>query len=343
MGAASRVSDALHARLLFLFADVLCVFADDFSTFEGPIGLLKRWAFFGRACDNFAETRPRVIIVRSTTGSHASPTFDVLEKMDIDFELLQQDLMRFFASIIVLNLVNDEISPLARYRPLRDLIKRQSDETQHAREVQGCLFSAVHLQRFFDAAVSHTARFLRKPYNFALVNCIEPPRTPNTDQRMKVFFKLTREYKIPRGTVTSYVASALLLAFYPPEVHSKSSWGSMYVELIHCEGFDPYMIYDSLCEPSITVCLESAYCKPLLSRQQSLDIKTQFCSLFSKMCINESTASEIHAPTLDRHGSALAWIRSNSVCLLCLRRKLNWLPIAAIPCVSNASEHSETL
>ena len=216
------VFDALHARLLFPFVDILCVFADDFDSFDQVVHRLKCWASFGAACQQFNEIRPKVVIVKSTSDSSPSPTFEILENMDVEFSLRQPDLMNFFGAIIVLNLVKSELSPLARHRPLRDLLGRLMIEMQHHRDVTGCLYSAAHLNHFFKCTVSHTARTISSSIDLLRANCVENPRTNDTDQCISAFFELSRDRGLPRAHVTSFVASSLLVAAYPPETHSKS-------------------------------------------------------------------------------------------------------------------------
>ncbi len=216
-----EVFDALHARLFFLFVDVLCVFADDFNSFDHVIESLKSWASFGRACLQFADVKPTVLIVKSASHSSPSVTFEVLERMDDEFALLQKELMKFFGSIVMVNLVNSELSPPARHRPLRDLLRREGDSMQHLREVRGCLFSAAHLNHFYTAALAHTARSITTPFDFVVANCLEPPRTRDTDQRLQDFLALSRENHLPQSTIMAFVASALLLAAYPQGSHGK--------------------------------------------------------------------------------------------------------------------------
>ena len=45
--------NVLHARLFCLFADVVCVFADDFADFDHAVQLLKSWAAAGSASVHF--------------------------------------------------------------------------------------------------------------------------------------------------------------------------------------------------------------------------------------------------------------------------------------------------
>ena len=50
------------ARLIFLFADLICVFVDDFNSTDEAISQVATWAQIGPAS---SLTRPRVIMVTS--------------------------------------------------------------------------------------------------------------------------------------------------------------------------------------------------------------------------------------------------------------------------------------
>lgn len=51
--------DIIHARLLGLFVDVLCIFADDFKDFDSVVQRLKTWASPGEIAMPSKEVRPR--------------------------------------------------------------------------------------------------------------------------------------------------------------------------------------------------------------------------------------------------------------------------------------------
>lgn len=86
-----QLSSVLHARLFCLFADVVCVFADDFPSFPQVLDLLESWVTVGSASD--ISVRPKVVILRH--GNEATPGPAPIEADDM------VSLGNFFSSIKV--------------------------------------------------------------------------------------------------------------------------------------------------------------------------------------------------------------------------------------------------
>ena len=112
--------DVAHARLLSLFTDVVCMFADDFYDFGDVVSKIRAWAVLGRASGQFLMARSKAIIVKQGAGPGPSPTYDLLESEYLQYNLSQPDIVAFFSSVTVLHLADEQISSLARHRPLRD-------------------------------------------------------------------------------------------------------------------------------------------------------------------------------------------------------------------------------
>jgi len=120
--------DILHIHLFCLFTDVICVFADDFASFNQVVQLLKSWAAAGSASVHFKKLRSRVVIIRC--GDEASPslTYDLLMMEDLQQGLLCTSLREFFSSIKVLHLVTEQLSSLTCFQRLKELLWREADE-----------------------------------------------------------------------------------------------------------------------------------------------------------------------------------------------------------------------
>lgn len=124
--------------MFFLFADVICVFADDFGSVNNAINRLKVWATIGSASGLSRITRPRLISVASENS--VSPIHDSLEMGEIETNLGSGDspeLQNAFSAIVLLQLAGDCLSPLSRHRQLKESIMRQTDEMQAIRKQIG--------------------------------------------------------------------------------------------------------------------------------------------------------------------------------------------------------------
>lgn len=212
----------IHARLFSLFADVLCIFADDFQNFEDVVMLLEAWAAAGSGSIMPKKIRPKVVIVKRGVEVTPSPTYDLLELEEMQFTLRRKAIRGFFHSVIVLHLAAEQISPLARFRRLKELLWRQMDEVRQFRPNENCLYSATHLAQFFRMAVAHTASSLSEPFDFILASrCSNEIRSDHTDH-LSSFLSLGAGRNTSCDSMTDYIASTILLDAYPPGMHCKA-------------------------------------------------------------------------------------------------------------------------
>ena len=152
--------DILHARLLSLFVDVLCIFARDCGGLDGVAERLTSWTAIGSASSGPSSTRPRLLVVTNIPG-HA---FDS-EVLRFRLRVLADP--KFAGAFSSLNVVN--ILGLTR-RPSRDLFSGLKEvlhsEIRTARVERAnahMLFSMTHITAFFDMALRNfaTRRWIR--------------------------------------------------------------------------------------------------------------------------------------------------------------------------------------
>ena len=216
---AHEVYDILHARLLCPFSDVICVFADDFPNFNSVVNRLKTWAVAGGGTNPVERARPSVVIVKRGAGPSASPTHDLLEIQDVKFSLDQKALKDSYSSIKVLHLADQQISPLARFRRLKELLWRQMDEVRDLRWRCRCLYSAVHLKKFFQLAISHTATSILRPFNFVTASRLGNEVGADHADHLISFLGLGKNHGLSDDIMGRFIASIILLDAYPLRMH----------------------------------------------------------------------------------------------------------------------------
>ena len=216
--------DIVHSQLLFLFVKVLCVFADDVESIEHVADRLKLWAILKKKAHEKDHTSCKVIIVKSDQGSSSSSIYDILNRMNVQFSLLRRDLMNAYTFITVLNLINSQMSSLARHRCFKELIRRQSDEMRVIRHDRECLYSTIHMSQFFTNAVSHLTRTTDEFFDFMIVNCRKLFLTMKKKNHLRNFLKICRRLEISNDDVTVSNASTILLISYLNETHNKNSY-----------------------------------------------------------------------------------------------------------------------
>ena len=215
-------SETFHARLLFLFTDVICLFAEDIGGFQNVINHLQDWVAIGSASCAPRQLRPRLIVVVPSTQK--SPTYDVLELEDLRFNLLRgaaPDVLESFSEISKFQLGGNHLSPLARYRELKTVLLRHAMEMRHLRTSQRLLFSATHLSRLFSQAVLHTATTLGQPFDTIESSRRGNPVAEEFGDHVIAFLRLGIRFKMSFDAMASFIASSILVDAYPPGMHSK--------------------------------------------------------------------------------------------------------------------------
>jgi len=223
------VYDILHARIFCPFSDVLCIFADDFPNFKSVVDRLKTWAIAGVGSSPFEQVRPSVVIVKRGGEASASPTLDLLEMQDVQFSLDQKVLKNFYSSIKVLHLADEQISPLARFRRLKELLWRQMDEMRNVRLRCRCLYSAVHLNKFFQIAVSQTAASALRPFNFVTASRLGNEVGPDHSDHLTSFLRFGMYRGLSNDTMASFIASSIVLDAYSPNMHRECCTGILQI------------------------------------------------------------------------------------------------------------------
>lgn len=214
-----KIYNFILARLLFLFTDVICVFADDFPDLDSVLRQLQAWAVFGWATDLFKAIRPRVIVVKKGNQPSPSPLYDLLDREDLHFNFRQQELVCYFLSITVLHLADEQISSLARHRCLKELLQRQTEQTRHLRQTHGCLYSATHFTDLFTDAVRHTSCQFNKPFDFLVSIRRRDCDFVDYVEHLSNFTHIAIASKVSWRNITRYIASTILLDAYAPRSH----------------------------------------------------------------------------------------------------------------------------
>jgi len=312
-------ADIIHARLFFLFADVICLFADDFALLEHVVGRLKSWARAGGNGGTPVAAHPKVVIVMR--GDEASSTFNVLEAQDLRFKLHQQDLVGFFSSITVLYLADEQVSPLARYRRLKEVLLRHADEQRQWRQNTHSLYSALHLNRFMQEAVKHISQTVEAPFNFLHISRLHNPIRRDYCDHIARFLRLSSQHSVPDAEVTSFVASSMLMDAYPPGMHSQErSPPTSGRNANDSSDFDPRSLYDSIYRPYIVQAFRDHYGSPLADALNQ-KLQVHFMALTFVSTQHTESIARIHRENVRRRILQWSRLRSNLTCLSCLRRK----------------------
>jgi len=93
------------------------------------------------------------------------------------------------------------------------------DEMRNLRLRSRCLYSAVHLNKFFQMAVSQTAASVLRPFNFVTASRLGNEVGPDHADHLTSFFRLGVDHGLSNDIMGRFIASTILLDAYPPRMH----------------------------------------------------------------------------------------------------------------------------
>lgn len=206
------VADHLRTRLLFPLSDVICLFADDLPDLPA---IVSAWTRFPSSLILPIRVRPRLVIVyQRLTPSTAK----------LDRFRTTPDFQQRFQSLTVADLtIFAELSPLARYGKLREILLREVDKARANRLQTHHLFSATHLAAYFPRALRQFARDPDRAFTAVSLFRESRPVSSDLSKHVTCFLRLCKQTNIPSSFTVVFVASAILMDAYPPGMHGKAA------------------------------------------------------------------------------------------------------------------------
>ncbi|KAI9727191.1 MAG: hypothetical protein M1834_008499 [Cirrosporium novae-zelandiae] len=301
--------NAIHARLFFIFTDVLCLFADDYGGLTNTINQLQAWAQYSSST---LPVRPRVIIITSEINPgelaiESSPSFQ-----------------RFFSSCKLLPLPHrNQLSRSSAYLPLQEAISKEADSARDARIRSHTLFSAVHFSALFDRAYKHIASIVDQPFDYIQACRERNIVTEDFTTHLNTFEQACLVNDISEEAFVTFIASVILLDSYPPHMPRKLLKTPTYFvshDVINnfLTDLDPTAIFQQIYENFCLNAIHSHY-PPVRAQVLCQSIKNRLVALFQRIEVG-GRASEVHRENLQPWSASWAALKSTKTCFFCLRR-----------------------
>ncbi|KAL2367582.1 hypothetical protein RJZ57_008055 [Blastomyces gilchristii] len=308
------------ARLLFLFCDVICIFADDVGGLEAVRSLLMKWATIGSASNLPDTIRPRIIIV--TGKDNDSITQALLNEEFFLLDIVNDPLfLSAFADISISRHPPGELSPDARYLDLHADIARELNLARSARKIHQVLFSATHMNAFYEDALRHVAANIFTPFDFIHSSRRLNPVSGSLVPHLSTVLSQGINKRMPYEDLVSYTASVILMDAYPPLMHGMSPEPWLFLTLAYPNlGFSPRAVFRTLYSKACYSAYEQALGNCALAELMCQNVDNQIQRLFEFMSMKEDPSSHIHRYNLNQRRKHLALLRLNSVCLVCVVR-----------------------
>jgi hypothetical protein len=206
---------------LFLFTDVVCIFADDVGGLDVVENLLSTWARIGSASTLHPQIRPRVMVI--VGGRTTSVTQSVMDEQDFMFHLIRPDAPALFDVFADVQTYRIPVSD-THFRQLEKDISGQLHNTRLWRERKGVAFSATHLNALFQHSLHQFSGMVKSPFDFVQSSRAENPLDGSFTAHLTTFLTLSAKTRLPYEGMASYVASAILMDAYPPDMHGMSAF-----------------------------------------------------------------------------------------------------------------------
>ena len=320
-----RTDDALlrlYARLVAPFTDVICIFADDFDGLENVASFLVRWVKVEDPSTLPQAIRPRVVIV--TREEENGATYNILELEDFRHVFDQGDARiraEIFSDVWIMHLAGDHVSPLARHRRLKEVLMGEVEKARCRRLEHRVLFSAVHFNAFFRHAIDHVAASITEPFDFIASSRLSNDLTDDYRDHVRNFISLGKDFFVSYKSLTSFLASSILMDAYPPRIYSKSLVhyprlaDSLLVE------FEPSAVFHRLYRPHYISALTAVLNSPMFAEDICQCVEDSINVFFSTIDLGFKISVEVHANNLKQDFLQWTQFKSHRTCLFCLRRK----------------------
>lgn len=197
--------EIMVGKLLTLFVDVICIFLDDFSTPEEGIHFLQRC---GRHSSVSQDGKPQVILVSSRAYKRKRnlnlPIFNSVQR-------------------VVLPKESRKTMSASRFFRLKKVIDSNVKMVRKGRDTSKTLYSASHLNAFFELALEHVATCASIPFNFIIASRQRNRIEKNLRANLRHFLALCTTNHVSKEATLKHIASALMLDSFPPGMHRKYS------------------------------------------------------------------------------------------------------------------------
>lgn len=328
----------LCARVFSVFSSIICYFVQDL----GGLTAVAAWlAEQITLTFSQSQTQPRILLVLSTT----SDTFDETNAADRVTQLVMKALQQVsqhgnsasaqrqapphFAGLEVVALRSDN-SNAAQAKVLRHRLIAMSEVSMQERESAHALFSFRH---FLELSKKLLGLACSDPGQSQMLNLAHASRSCGFSIGLLEHCLTDFLEQIPSQAwlwhfVAPLVASALMLASYPPGAHGEFRMPSREIHSLIATDFAPDYLCRELYLAPCRAAISSYTASKQIQDQFLRAILDEFNTSFARRLRSALPTSEIHRQTLREHHPHLAKLKSFRSCFCCFTQ----MPEKVIAC-----------
>lgn len=210
--------DIIHARLLAMFVDVICIFADDCGGLPGVVAKLTTWAKLNSASSLPSTVRPRVVVVTRMQG-------EIFDSEVLRFRSQLFSTATFSSCFFSLNVIN-MLPAVPRksksdFTALKWLLDQETIAARETRLDSHTLFSSIHVAAFFEKALTRFSKTPKQTFNFIRASRDGNMVRSEFQGNINEFLSLSLDNKLPNNIPVPFISSAIIFDSFPPGMHCK--------------------------------------------------------------------------------------------------------------------------
>ncbi|KIW00820.1 hypothetical protein, variant [Verruconis gallopava] len=300
------------ARLLAPFSNVLCIFAADFHGIRASGHII---ADLIRAHgEHDLASKPHVVVVLNVLPSAMDVT-DLTRKLRgfvkssladsaPGGQVSDTDIDQHWRSLSVLP-VNSKTNVIGRAEVIGERLRVLNKDAQASRYLCHEMLNYSHFQALFGSAAEHLCEDRSSPFSFLAHSRSHGFTTSQLASHAQTLLSLMPSEAWLWQLACPLLASALLLASYPPGSHK----------------FSPQKVFKQLYEAPLQEAIRGYSPHVVVHDKFLREIEAEMTSLFHTLPKNANSAAKIHSSRLASLQGLLKNLKPQNLCLCCSMRK----------------------
>lgn len=323
----------LCARVFSVFSSVICYFVHDLGGLKATAARLAKEVILNDTMTSDSQARPRVLLVLPTSSDSFQEivaahkvTKLVTKALRLagqygDSAVAQQQVHRHFAGLEVIALQSNKSSAV-QAKALRHRLLAMSQASMQERASTFALFNFRH---FLDLSKKLLGLVCSDPGRTQTLSLAHASRSCGFSTSLLEHCLTDLLQQIPSQAwlwhfVAPLIASALMLASYPPGAHGESECLTGFagdVQPLTAADFAPSYLFKELylesCRAAISVYTASKQIQDQFLRA----VLNEFNTIFARRLHLALPTAELHRQILKEHHPHLATLRSHQSCFCC--------------------------
>lgn len=203
----------IYSRLIFLFADVVCIFEEDFPDTHDVVDFLITCQRAEYASSLPSSIRPRLIVVLNADKDRSKKKAELIQKL-----YNSGSLSECFSALHTFELPTTTSASCQR---LRTLILGQLDDMQQMRRECRTLFNATQMAGFVELAMEHVTKTVERPFDFVRATRKRCSVSSDLPKHLAHYQEIGAKAGFSNDELAPSIASALLMDHYQPGMPCK--------------------------------------------------------------------------------------------------------------------------